>query len=238
MRAPRRPSADPSPGAFLLTDALREEMSRWLAPFDITIGSTQWRRVESYLGDVERENLKMNLTSDSKEALLLRHIADGWVASAALRRLLKAVLEPRILDLGAGAGFVGVAIKIACPEISVSLMESSEKKFRFLNWAAARAGLPGLRVLPAAPGAITRPAPRAGGNSSSAAYDAVLVRAVAPLEKEISLALPFAREDAGLVIAFQTKPRTIVGMELLEIFPYRLPRESSERHLVILRRSS
>ena len=67
------------------------------------------------------------------------------VAASVLRPLLAPA--PKILDLGAGAGFIGIALKLVWPEAEVTLMESVERKYRFLNAAATRTGLKGLRVL-------------------------------------------------------------------------------------------
>lgn len=178
--------------------ALAEAARAWGAPLD----ETALARLSSYLREVRARNASVNLTADDAwEDLVLRHAADGVLAAAVLRRELAelgAAPAPRLLDLGAGAGFVGIALKIAWPQAQVTLMEAVERKFRFLNLAAARLALPGLRVLRR----------RAGAAPARSAYetgfDAVVERALAPLPEALGLAAPLLG-PRGLFAAFQSE---------------------------------
>ncbi len=195
--------------------------------------------VESYLRFVQSENERVNLTADPDwDDLVLKHASDGLFAASVLRTRLPAA--PKILDLGSGAGFIGIVLKIAWPEAEVTLMESVERKYRFLSAAAARTGLKGLRVLHA----------RAGAGAPLTSYqkdrDCVIERALAELPEAVSLSWPMLG-PRGLFAAFQSdepdlaspalaKALSAAGGTLLQSCPYRRPREERERRLAIFAR--
>lgn len=213
----------------------RAALSEWLAARALVLDEAQWTRLDAFLKDLREATSKANLTADlDEDTCWRRHIADGLVALPALRSRLPE--RPRILDLGAGAGFVGIALKVAWPEASVTLQEASYKKYQFLNLAVARLGLQDMRVLWR----------RAGGAMAPERYDAVLERAVAALSDAANLALPLvlpggrfvswkseapAPADARLTAAFARQ-----SADIEEDLTYRLPGEDRARHLVIIRR--
>lgn len=222
-------NADP---LALLSEAARA----WGTPLD----ATALERIAVYLACVREANERTNLTADdSWEDLVLKHAGDAVFAASALRPLLPA--SPRVLDLGSGAGFIGIILKIAWPEAEVTLMESVERKYRFLNAAVTRLGLPSLRVLNR----------RAGAGAALTAYergqDAVIERALAPLPQALSLAWPLLG-PRGIFAAFQTaepdardanlsKALAAAGARVLKSCAYRRPAEEHERRLVIFARS-
>ena len=110
-------------------------------------------------------------------------------------------LEPlrsarRIADVGAGAGFPGLAIAAAVPNAEVDLVESIERKCEFARAAAARAGLENVRVVCARAEDHARAAPPTGARE---AYDAVTARAVGRLSTLAELASPLLAEGGALV---------------------------------------
>ncbi len=188
--------------------------------------------IDGYLAHLLEYNRRTNLTAETDpEALRLRHVADGLAAAAILRKELPpGPRPPRILDLGSGGGFIGIAIKIAWPEAEVTLMESLERKYRFLNAAAARTGLKGLRV-------VLR---RAGGGPAperDRGFDAVTARALAPLPEALALGLPLTAAG-GVMAVFQSEEpsaETLAALpaRLLKSVAYRLPLETKQRHLCL-----
>lgn len=200
----------------------------WGAPLD----AAALERVESYLREVAAKNKTTNLTADdSWEDLVLKHAADGVFAAAALRKTLGRD-GARVCDLGSGGGFIGVCLKIAWPQAQVTLVEAVERKFKFLNAESTRLGLPGLRVLQRRAG-DGRPY-----NSYESGFDAVVERALAPLDEALGLARPLLKRH-GLFAAFQSVPAepALAGakMRLLESLAYRRPGEDKERYLVMYR---
>jgi len=210
-------------------------LTDWLSGLGLALDDDQFERLDLFLSELRAASARVNLTADlDEESWWRRHIADGLAAVGPLRARLPDA--PALLDLGAGAGFVGFAIKVAWPEASVALLESSYRKFQFLNAAAARLGSRGLRV-------FWR---RAGAPAPAEQFDAVLERALAPLPEAARLCLPLAR-PGGLFVAWQSEaPRegdsqlraalSPSGASLEEALPYRLPGESRERWLAIFRK--
>jgi 16S rRNA (guanine527-N7)-methyltransferase len=209
--------------------------AEWGSPLD----SAALARLEAYLREVRERNRVVNLTADDAwPDLVLRHAADGVFAASVLRAALPE--RPRVLDLGSGGGFVGIALKIAWPEAEVTLMEAVERKFRFLSAAASRVGLPGLR-------AVRR---RAGDGGPLTSYvrdfDAVVERALAPLPQAAALAAPMLG-PSGVFAAFQSAPpdpaepalaRALgaAGLRPGEARAYRRPGEDRDRFLALFAR--
>lgn len=208
-----------------VTAALRREAEASLSDWGIFLPEASWVLLDKYVRDVLEYNRKVNITAAKDAAALLRrHVLDGFAPVRELKRLLKETPAPRLLDVGAGAGFTGFAVKLAWPEAEVSLMESSYRKFCFLNLAGARLGLKGLRILN-----------ERAGPSTEGGYDAVLARAVAPMPQALALALPLAH-PGGYAAVYQSKRPEASAAGLACDFQYRLPGEDASRWLAFFRR--
>ena len=226
-------SADP-------LEVLAEAARGWGAPLDaLALG-----RIKSYLEEVRAKNATVNLTSDDGwDDLVLKHAADGVYAAAVLRKALAlrgAPEKPRILDLGSGGGFIGVCLKIAWPAAEVTLMEAVERKYKFLNAAAASLRMQGLRPL------LRRAGAGSPGSAYTTGFDAVVERALAPLPVAVGLAFPLLGPN-GLFAAFSTdevstaepelaRALAAAGARVLESHAYRRPGEARERRLLMLGR--
>jgi len=221
-------------------DVLSEAALGWGAPLD----AVALARIKSYLEEVLAKNATVNLTADDGwDDLVLKHAADGVYAAAVLRKVLAArgaPEKPRILDLGAGGGFIGICLKIAWPAAEVTLMEAVERKYKFLNAAATSLRMQGLRPL------LRRAGAGSPGSSYTTGFDAVVERALAPLPEAVRLALPLLGPN-GIFAAFQSdepapadpelaRALAAAGARVLESHAYRRPGETRERRLVIFGR--
>lgn len=91
-------------------ERLAEVAASWGEP----LNAAALKNISSYLVFVREKNEEVNLTADADwDDLVLKHAADGLFAASALRPLLAPA--PKILDLGAGAGFIGIALKLVWP---------------------------------------------------------------------------------------------------------------------------
>ena len=178
-------------------EILAAAAAAWGAPLD----DAALARIKTYLEEVKAKNAVTNLTADDAwDDLVLKHAADGVLAAAVLKRTLAgraATDKPRVLDLGAGGGFIGICLKIAWPAAEVTLMEAVERKYKFLNAAAASLRLQGLRPL------LRRAGAGSPGSSYTTGFDAVVARALAPLPVAIGLAFPLMG-PRGIFAAFQS----------------------------------
>ncbi len=111
---------------------LREaDIKALLAPFELELTATQAGQLLTYLNLLLKWNLKMNLTSvrDARECVS-RHFGE----SLYLARWTE--LRGTLLDIGSGAGFPGLALKIAFPHLQTTLLEPVTKKRAFLKEVA------------------------------------------------------------------------------------------------------
>lgn len=216
-----------------------QELAKAAKSWGESLDDAKLAQIVSYLEFVKEKNEEVNLTADANwDDLVLKHASDGIFAASVLRPLLPE--NSRILDLGSGAGFVGIVLKIVWPEAQVTLMESVERKYRFLNAAATRTGLKGLRVLNR----------RAGSGAALTSYelgqDLVIERALAELPEALRLSWPMLGPK-GLFAGFQSeepdaaqpalaKALAATGATVLKSCPYRRPGEERDRRLVLFAR--
>jgi 16S rRNA (guanine527-N7)-methyltransferase len=157
-------------------------------------------QVRRFLGLLLRWNQRLNLTG-------LRHpdamVVDLFAESFWAARLLGSEQGP-LLDIGSGAGFPGLAIKLACPALEVFLLEPRQKRATFLSAVCRELQIPGVRVLPkrleeCREGDFARP-PRL-----------LTLRAVGPVGSLIEAARP-GMDPSGKVLWFTTRKRLAEGL--------------------------
>ena len=128
-----------------------ERIAALLVPFlgDATLAAAQLARLATYIDLLLRWNARMNLTAvRGPEQIVTRHFGESLFAA---RRLYPASsLEPgacSLIDLGSGAGFPGLPIKIWAPAIQSTLLESNHRKATFLREVVRALQLSGVEVL-------------------------------------------------------------------------------------------
>lgn len=146
----------------------------------------------------------------------------------------------RIADIGSGAGFPGLVLAVALPEVRVDLVESVGRKCEFIQRAIDAAGIANARVLDERSEAL------AAGEGRET-YDVVTARAVGRLSTLAELASPLLRED-GVLVAWKGKrdpeeeQQLLNAADLLAMHPEQIlhvgPYAGSEhRHLHVVRKS-
>lgn len=147
-------------------------------------------KFELYLERLLEWNKRVNLVSRADEGRIAeRH----FLESLALLRLVEFPYEARVLDLGSGAGFPGLPIKILRPDIRMTLLDSKRKRVLFLREVVEVLGLEGVAVVCARAEEINRQQGYEGE------FEIVLARAVAKLERLVGWGLPFLKEGGRLV---------------------------------------
>ena len=115
-----------------------------LAPFRVQLGADQITKLREYIRLLLKWNQSVSLTSvvDPVE-ILARHFGESMFVSCLLP-----VENCRLADLGAGAGFPGLALKIACPNLHITLIESNKRKCAFLSEVVRWLELNSVEILP------------------------------------------------------------------------------------------
>ena len=193
---------------------------------------------ETYYRLLTEWNERMNLTAiTEREAVYEKHFYDSLT--------LAFHLDPRgigrLADIGSGAGFPSLPLKICFPHLQVLIVDSLGKRIRFLEHLTAELGMTGVICLHArAEDAGRMPEHRDG-------YDLVTARAVARMNVLCEFCLPFARPD-GLFAAMKgSDPDEEIGEakralaelrgRIEAVHALRLPFEQAKRHIVVVRKA-
>lgn len=207
----------------------------------ITYDSIQMSEVQRRQFDLLAEGLiarnqQVNLTAITDPAEIReKHFADslailGWNGLKDCRK---------VLDIGTGAGFPGLPVKIMCPELDVTMMDSVGKKIGFVDEMISELGLANAHTLQA------RAEDAARDEDLRDAYDLVVSRAVAPLPVLIEYALPFLRDGGHFVaykgnaeeeLAASARALSELGGTHEETIPYAVA-GGDERALIVIRKT-
>ena len=209
--------------------------ARKLLNLELTPG--QLAAFQTYADELVRSNQEFNLTGiTDNEGIQSKHFLDS------LSVLL--VLPPgpgrlRLIDVGTGAGFPGLPLKIVRPELEVTLAEATGKKVTFCEGLVAKLGLAGVTVLKA------RAEDLGQDPMQRERYDWVLARAVAEMPVLAEYLLPLAamgghvvaQKSAGAPDETQAAGSAIrkLGGELEQLVPVALPGLPEPRYLVVLK---
>ena len=119
-------------------------LSEWCEKIGVSIGGHERRQILRYLNELIAWNRSMNLVGKASDKEILRkHFIDSLTCSS----LLPEQESLHLLDIGTGAGFPGLVLKIVRPDIVTHLLESSGKKCLFLRRIVSLLRLDGVRVL-------------------------------------------------------------------------------------------
>jgi 16S rRNA (guanine527-N7)-methyltransferase len=141
-----------------------------------------------YLSELKEWNKKINLTSlKEDEAIVTSHFIDSLSIIPYLPS------SATVLDLGSGAGFPGVPLKIAAPALTITLLEATRKKANFLRHIIRILGLSNIAVVEFRAEKFSEEA------AANPGFDFVLARAFAPLKTLIRLGYPLVRQGGYLV---------------------------------------
>lgn len=145
-----------------------------------------------------------------------------------------------MVDVGSGAGFPGLPLKIALPDIQLTLIESTAKKTAFLQHIVEVLHLAEVTILTARAEEVGHQA------AHRARYDVAVARAVASLPVLAEYTLPLVKVG-GIVIAQKgqspteeieaaTNALSVLGGEISQVTPIEVPGLEEVRHLVVIRK--
>ncbi|WP_307976769.1 16S rRNA (guanine(527)-N(7))-methyltransferase RsmG [uncultured Streptococcus sp.] len=168
-----------------------EEFYQALEAFNISLSEQQKEQFETYFRLLVEWNEKINLTAiTDKKEVYLKHFYDS-VAPVLQGHITN---EPiRLLDIGAGAGFPSLPMKIICPEIDVTIIDSLNKRINFLKLLADELGLTGVHFYHG------RAEDFGQDKAFRGQFDIVTARAVARMQVLSELTIPFLKVGGRLI---------------------------------------
>jgi 16S rRNA (guanine527-N7)-methyltransferase len=160
----------------------KELLRKILSENDITCSDEQLMMLIRFYEMLVEKNKVMNLTAITDfEEVAIKHFADSLTIGRAIKPE-----SQKMIDVGTGAGFPGIPLKIVYPDIKLTLLDSLNKRLVFLNEVISELGLKDIETVHArAEEAAVKPAYREQ-------YDIVVSRAVANLSTLVEYCLPFA----------------------------------------------
>ena len=152
----------------------------------------QLDQFETYYRELADWNQRVNLTAIIEyEDVQVKHFLDSLTVCLTAREHLAGPV--RVMDVGAGAGLPGLALKLAFPDLKIALVESAKKKAAFLHHIVETLGLEDVSVY------TGRAEDLAREKDLRDAFDLVVVRALAKLPLLLEFSLPFCKTGGRLV---------------------------------------
>mgnify|MGYP001006152485 FL=1 len=168
-----------------------EEFYVHLADLGFPLTDRQKEQFERYFELLVEWNEKINLTAiTDKDEVYLKHFYDS------IAPILQGLIENqpiRLLDIGAGAGFPSLPMKILFPELDVTIIDSLNKRINFLHLLAEELGLSGVHFYHG------RAEDFAQDKAFRAQFDLVTARAVARMQVLSELTIPYLKVGGRLL---------------------------------------
>ncbi len=209
------------------------EFITYLKLLNVDINDNQINQLKKYYRMLIDYNSKINITSIVEEKeVYLKHFYDSitLVKSIDLKDNLK------VCDIGSGAGFPGLVLKIMFPNLVVTLIDSVTKKTNFLNQVIKELNLTNIKVI--------NDRVEDFSNNNKEKYDLVTCRAVSKLNIISELCIPLLKVNGYFIpmkseISDELKDTNFLlklDSKIEKIFNFNLPIENSKRTLIKIRK--
>jgi 16S rRNA (guanine527-N7)-methyltransferase len=211
------------------------EFTSHLEEKGISLSTKQLDQFQLYFKELVEWNEKMNLTAiTDQEGVYLKHFYDSISASFTF----DFSQDISIVDVGAGAGFPSLPLKICFPHLKVSIVDSLNKRITFLQHLVDVLQLENVHLY------HDRAEIFAQQNEHRQAYDVAMARAVARLNVLTELCVPLVKVD-GIFIAMKgakgkeeleeaKKAIQLMGGQLKSVTPFYLPEDEGERNIIVI----
>ena len=206
----------------------KEEFIIETSKLGIKLTDKQINQLEQFYNLLIEWNEKINLTRiTSKEEVYLKHFYDSLTIS----KVINLKNSKTLCDVGTGAGFTGIVLKIVYPNLKITLVDALQKRVNYLNTIIKELNLDGITAI------------HARGEDLKEKYDVVTARAVANIEKLLKYTMHLVAPN-GVFIAMKgniseelndlTRKKISQKYNIVKIEQFLLPYENSQRSLLVI----
>ena len=208
-----------------------------LEALGICLNEFQLKQFMRYYALLVEWNSFMNLTAITEyDEVCTKHFLD----SLSLCKALDCTRELTVIDVGTGAGFPGIPLKIAFPNLSITLLDSLGKRVNFLKEVIGALGLEGIEAIHGRAEHYAKP------NMLREQFDVCVSRAVANLSSLSEYCIPYVKVG-GLFISYKSEKLaeekaaaehavSLLGGEFLEQVEFFLPNSDIYRNIVVIKK--
>lgn len=215
---------------------IKDLLQNFIKDYKITLTENQYEQFQKYFELLAEWNEKMNLTAITDESgVALKHFAD----SLSLLNFVDIPQNSSLADVGTGAGFPGVVLKIARPDIKLTLIDSLNKRLVFLGEVCAQLGIEAELI-------HSRAEDGARDEKLRENFDFAVSRAVARMNVLSEYCLPYvkvggafcAMKGAQANEEFKESLNAIntLGGKLEKKYFFELPENGGERAIAVVRK--
>ena len=209
----------------------KEEFIKELKKINIDITNKQLEQLDKYYKLLKEWNEKINLTRIIEEKeVYLKHFYD----SLTLFKVIDLKKNIKLCDIGTGAGFPGLVLKIVFPTLSITLVDSLQKRINFLNNVIQDLNLDNIETI------HIRAEDFAKQNKNK--YDVVTCRAVSRLKNLIDYCIPLIK-DNGVFLPMKANCDDEIEeisnnkrIKIVNIEKFLLPIEGSNRTIITIKK--
>jgi 16S rRNA (guanine527-N7)-methyltransferase len=218
-------------------DAIEIQFSDLLLVQGITLSSYQLKQFSDYYEQLIIWNEKMNLTGiTEREQVYIKHFYD----SVSLSFYVSLQSVQTLADIGSGAGFPSIPLKIIFPHLKITIVDSLNKRIQFLNHIVNFLHLDNVSCVHGRAEDLAR------NEKYRDQFDLVTARAVAKLNVLNELCLPFVNKSSLFVAMKGSDPTEELNeakyslkqlkANYFKTFSFELPMELAKRHLIVIQK--
>lgn len=216
-------------------DNLKNYFSQEIRGLNIELSNNNIDKFNIYSDMLKEWNEKINLTAITEDKeIILKHFIDSLTIAPYIENGNK-----KLIDVGTGAGFPGIPIKILMNDLEVTLLDSLDKRIKFLNEVISKLELNGISCIHGRAEDFGR------DRLYREQFDYCTARAVAKLPVLLEYCLPFVK-TGGIFIAMKgsdtreinesKRALDVLGGEIIDVKNTFLPEGNIERNIIIIRK--
>lgn len=207
----------------------KEEFITALKDLNIEVTEEKLAKLNKFYKLLVEWNSKINLTRIIEEQdVYLKHFYD----SLTITKVIDLNKVETLCDVGTGAGFPGIVLKIFYPNLKVTLIDSLEKRIKYLNDVIEKLNLENIKAI------------HSRGEAYQGSFDIVTSRAVANIEKLVTYTMHLVKKNRKFIamkgnidkeLTPEIEKKLSKKYQIVTIKKFLLPKENSNRSLVVIK---